>query len=984
MRSDIYTIDIETRSSITGDGETIPWMGEIIGLGLCWGDTFDTHTAYYSGDGIAEIIHWLSTEQIPLVAYNTLFEKSWLDYHFSEYPLNLMGDAALYAIALDNSASSFGLKDSATRLVTYEPYELEYKAYCVEQFTVKASDWGSKIPHMPYELISTYCRHDVLATYMIWQRGVAELQIDAVHEFFMAEVFLTSEAFIKGTLIDREKAIGLYYQYRDAYLSADKEFMANPELAPFIEESNQKRYEKKCAQDLAKSKTGKVRPPAYEKWIEKHPFKTSTAQLAEVFKAQKLFWNPSKLIHEWPELTEGGSPCLDSDHIHLYGTGGQILANAGMNKSKAYKLKHIVNGSDHDNRCHFDINLCSVRSTRVSSNGLNIVATPLGSDVGECFIADEGWSHVITDFCLHPKVEYLTKRGWVPILKLSSCDEVWQVNPITLEGSWCKPLRIIKRHFEGKMYHYISGGGRGGLSVTENHKMLWVGQQKHERADKRKYRCLKLAQDYQELNHGCNFAHFSDQLDDKPLIEEHLIWLACALQADGSWIRENEYRIQVSEPRKVQKMVELTEKFGVVSRVAEVREGQNNKVHFFHFRFYSELLEQGKDKLLNLKTLPNKQAAVFCEALSFWDGSYERREECETGRFYYYSTEETNIETVQIWLVQNGYEAKKKECYEGSDRHKKCYSLSIKEKGTTRFAYRASLSSCEIQEEDYVGEVGCVTVDEGFILVRQEGQTFVTGNCQLEPTVAAILSGDSMLQYCAYHGAGHVPAWKDGVLHVDDTYLCLLSKTKRWSEEIREGFNAEEWMDSPGAVKKKFYVLRQAGKKIFLMTQYGSGVATAVASIYKELGLKISVAEGHQLINTMWAVFPDLYRYICRLKNAAAQGKNLYTWLGFPITTNDRIMHCVFNYRAQTEAAHVMKQMLWQMWSRKADWWIPSVSNIHDASGFLVQTTKVPEFDMLLNESLHDLNVNLAPLTKGIKFRIETHVGKNLREAKEG
>ena len=168
------------------------------------------------------------------------------------------------------------------------------------------------------------------------------------------------------------------------------------------------------------------------------------------------------------------------------------------------------------------------------------------------------------------------------------------------------------------------------------------------------------------------------------------------------------------------------------------------------------------------------------------------------------------------------------------------------------------------------------------------------------------------------------------------------------------------------------------------MTQYGSGVATAVASIYKELGLKISVAEGHQLINTMWVVFPDLYRYICRLKNAAAQGKNLYTWLGFPITTNDRIMHCVFNYRAQTEAAHVMKQMLWQMWSRKADWWIPAVSNIHDAAGFLVQTAKVPEFDMLLNESLHDLNVNLAPFTKGIKFRIETHVGKNLREAKEG
>jgi hypothetical protein len=96
------------------------------------------------------------------------------------------------------------------------------------------------------------------------------------------------------------------------------------------------------------------------------------------------------------------------------------------------------------------------------------------------------------------------------------------------------------------------------------------------------------------------------------------------------------------------------------------------------------------------------------------------------------------------------------------------------------------------------------------------------------------------------------------------------------------------------------------------------------------------------------------------------------------------MIHCVFNYRCQMEAAHVMKQMLLQVESRKRDWWIPAVPDIHDAAAFLVHTDKVPEFKLLLNESLSDLNDSLAPFTKGIKFRIETHVGKTLREAKEG
>lgn len=655
MEPNVYVIDIETESVVDGFGCTIPWEGRIIGVGLCWGEDFEKETAYYSGEQISEIMKWLSESQVPLVAYNALFEVSWLSYHYEELSFNWYGDSALYAIALDNSASGFSLKDTAPRLVNYEPWEQEIQLYCVDTFKCAPSKWGKYIPKLPYDVLQEYCRKDCHATYLIWWRGCKELQIEYIMQFFMAEVMMTSEAFIAGTLINREKAKELLADYQHDVDQAVDKFLTHPELRPHIELVQKKKYEKECATRLEKSKTKKIKILPFEEWEKKHPFNPeSDAQLREVFKSQKLFWNPNKLIYEFPAFTDGGLASLSADYIHLYGVGGEILAEAGENTSSINKLKHILEDSGHDSRCHFDINLCSVTSTRVSSNGLNIVATPLDTDIGDCFIADDGWSFVLFDFS------------------------------------------------------------------------------------------------------------------------------------------------------------------------------------------------------------------------------------------------------------------------------------------------------------------------------------------QLEPSVAAVVTDDKMLKYCAYYGQGIRPFYKDGLLHVDDTYLSYLSKTRRWGEEVMDQFNFDEWMDNPEGVKKKFKKIRQAGKKFVLMTQYGSGIETICDSVLKELKINIPLQEGKQLINTMWAVFPDMYKYICTLKAQAECGAKIKTWLGFPIATNSSVIHCVFNYRAQTEAAHIMKQMIWQMWQRKQPWWKPAVPNIHDANIALVHTERVPEFKSILEDSLRDLNNSLEPFLKGFKFRIEIHVGQTLRQAKEG
>ena len=76
-----------------------------------------------------------------------------------------------------------------------------------------------------------------------------------------------------------------------------------------------------------------------------------------------------------------------------------------------------------------------------------------------------------------------------------------------------------------------------------------------------------------------------------------------------------------------------------------------------------------------------------------------------------------------------------------------CLSQEKPPKGFKYLATEKNLLEVSfIEAQTYLGKVGCVTVDTGFILVRSGGQTFVTGNCALEPTTFASVSGETEIQ----------------------------------------------------------------------------------------------------------------------------------------------------------------------------------------------------------------------------------------------
>ena len=391
--------------------------------------------------------------------------------------------------------------------------------------------------------------------------------------------------------------------------------------------------------------------------------------------------------------------------------------------STYYPSYHEFN---NNGRIHCGFNTAITRTGRISSSMPNLQNQP--PETKELFIADEGCAFLIRDLCLHPKTELLTKRGWVKILDVEKSDEVWQVNKDSLVGSWTNPSRIIKKHWKGKLLTY--GNIRGKLTVTPGHTMLFVGQYHKTRKDKERLRFVEeAAPKINGTNKNLLLASSSNEAPTNFIDDD--IWKCCAIAADGHKSRTGRYEIQVSKLRKREKLTQL---FGG-GRVANfIRPCHNLITETWGVYYEHPLLNQ--NKTLNMNRLGPNQCEAFLEALAFWDGSSAR-----SGSITWGTTQKQQADDIQGYLVRCGYEAKiRQHLINKNSVNEKCfYSMHIRKRPRVR------LRTQDVQEKYYTGPVGCVTVPEGFILVRSEGQTFVTGNCAIEPHVIAYYSRDKEL-----------------------------------------------------------------------------------------------------------------------------------------------------------------------------------------------------------------------------------------------
>lgn len=496
--------------------------------------------------------------------------------------------------------------------------------------------------------------------------------------------------------------------------------------------------------------------------------------------------------------------------------------------------------------------------------------------VMDILVAGDGF-FVEKDYCFEEGTRILTKEGWKCFSQVTINDYVWQVDPTSLVGNWVHPSRILWRKYQGKIH--VVGNRRGKLSITEGHTMLYAGQRHKTRKDKEKLRWVNKVEE--GLPSKGSHLVLATKGDQGQKVDKHTLWLSCMLQADAHLVRNSStgswcgsYSIQVSKPRKREKVRELLKRNGSISPPNKSQTLE--KELWCGIRVTSPILEE---KFLHLTKVCRGQAEEVFDALGFWDGYIDTR-----GGLHYFTKNRKQAEEVQIYFVTAGWSAKVVETI--NQKYGSLFTVRVLKKDRIR------LRSVDFKEEYKECFVGCVTVPSGFVLVEKDGQAFVSGNCSLEPTVLAELSGDPTYKEIYASGKPH------------DNYLFTSIRIMPWvADKINAVYNIENpTKESVKAAKDAFKSERGMAKPIFLSGAYKAG-ALKQWRMLKLLGYKLPFDVVKEMRDNFWGpnMFGTVLQYEKELQEEVEwRGRYLLNGVGRPFVVLKHKVKDVLNINGQS------------------------------------------------------------------------------------
>lgn len=299
--------------------------------------------------------------------------------------------------------------------------------------------------------------------------------------------------------------------------------------------------------------------------------------------------------------------------------------------------------------------------------------------------------------CYSLDTEVLTQSGWKFIKDINlETDKVWQVNQDN-EGSWTIPLAFIQTT-TNRMVR-IGSYRMGELLVSDDHKMLWFNYRGEFDSIEEASKGVKQSRAW--------IARASNPIPTKEIDPEllHTLRSAIMIQADGtkSKTKELKWRLAFKKQRKVERLFQLYP----YARVCRYKD-----YHIFlHIPHPTQFLTP--NKLIDLKSLSGEYAEAVYEELRHWDGWYRNT---DRNAMEYCSTVEHNIDEYQAYFARSGY-------------------FTCKRNKNRLYIVRRTFSEVKKKlikiEEVPMTPVVCLSVKEGFLLIRRNGHTWVSGNCTL-------------------------------------------------------------------------------------------------------------------------------------------------------------------------------------------------------------------------------------------------------------
>lgn len=331
--------------------------------------------------------------------------------------------------------------------------------------------------------------------------------------------------------------------------------------------------------------------------------------------------------------------------------------------------------------------------------------------------------------CFDEETEILTTNGFEKFSDATG--QVLQVTPQGLQPTDAQPF---VQAYDGKMVTLESDDLN--FCVTPNHDMLTTAGKIEagdlfSRAQSRaKFWIPRCVQ-------GCNLG-YGMSLD--------AIKLAAIYLADGwdkpcqkFWVAvSRQYKVDFIESlgmhgnRHVQAISNSTNPRG--RTVIATKEKQ---VFGFDYGIVSPLVQRGKQvNMAGVLSLSREQARAFVDTLAYFDGSIHEK----TGVRRFHSSNPEIIKVFEVAAIQAGYAVSPRWKRRSDIGSKDAFDLTISERneiGVRRWGrdYKNHAKTCKTRHtgleltDNHSGQVWCVTVPSGLIVVRRHGFSMVTGNC---------------------------------------------------------------------------------------------------------------------------------------------------------------------------------------------------------------------------------------------------------------
>ena len=321
--------------------------------------------------------------------------------------------------------------------------------------------------------------------------------------------------------------------------------------------------------------------------------------------------------------------------------------------------------------------------------------------------------------CFTPDTEVLTDAGFQRFDSVSG--NVLQVTDEGLEPTNAAPFH---QKYDGRMI--VSNGDMLNFAVTPNHDMVTtVGK-------------VEAGAMYATTRTRATWAIPLIQIGeraDNPSITDAQLAIAGYVVADGSHNGHNSFRVAVSRPYKVKALaaeiadtrtVQHSKGAEADATVRTIRTNFDKEVFGFSTNRVNGLIDTEKRfNIPLLMTLSSRQSRILFDSWQAFDGSTNKT----TGVRRIYTSRLDHIGAAEILAVSAGYSVNKLRARTSDISDRPNYFLTITGTESVPVILPSGKRPGLVVEPNTTGQVWCVTVPSGVIVVRRNGFSMLCGNC---------------------------------------------------------------------------------------------------------------------------------------------------------------------------------------------------------------------------------------------------------------